>query len=66
MRKLTENQIVLASHNKGKLKEITLLLCKTAKKILIDDPDLSFDSNRLVKKEYMRAHHSKIQWSDIS
>ena len=26
MRKLTENQIVLASHNKGKLKEITLLL----------------------------------------
>lgn len=26
MRKLTENQIVLASHNKGKLKEIELLL----------------------------------------
>ncbi len=26
MRRLTENQIVLASHNKGKLKEITLLL----------------------------------------
>ena len=39
---------------------------KTAKEILTDDPDLSSDSNRLVKKEYMRAHHNKIQWSDIS
>ena len=39
---------------------------KTAKEILTDDPDLSSDSNRLVKKEYLRAHHNKIQWSDIS
>ena len=39
---------------------------KTAKEILIADPDLSSDSNRLVKKEYMRAHHNKIQWSEIS
>ena len=39
---------------------------KTAKAILTDDPDLSSDSNRLVKKEYMRAHQNKIQWSDIS
>ena len=39
---------------------------KTAKEILTDDPDLSSDSNRLVKKEYVRAHHNKIQWIDIS
>jgi len=39
---------------------------KTAKEILTVDPDLSSDSNRLVKKEYMRAHHNKIKWSDIS
>ena len=39
---------------------------KTAKEILTDDPDLSSDSNRLVKKEFMRAHHNRIQWSDIS
>lgn len=39
---------------------------KTAKEILIEDPDLSSDSNHAVKKEYMRAHHIKIQWSEIS
>ena len=39
---------------------------KTAKEILIDDPDLSSDSNFIIKKEYMRAHYIKIQWSEIS
>ena len=39
---------------------------KTAKEILTNDPDLSSDHNLLVKKEYVRAHQNKIQWSDIS
>ena len=28
--------------------------------------NLILDKDFLVKKEYMRAHHNKIQWSDIS
>jgi len=41
-----------------------------ARKIAIDvleqDPDLTRDENRLIYKEYMRAHHDKMQWSSIS
>tara|TARA_B110000444_G_C18799225_1_gene576543 strand:- start:514 stop:1686 length:1173 start_codon:yes stop_codon:yes gene_type:complete len=39
---------------------------KTAKEILATDQDLTKETNRLIKKEYMRSHHNKIQWSDIS
>ena len=39
---------------------------KTAKDILANDPNLSSYSNCLVKTEYLRAYHNKIQWSDIS
>ena len=45
MRKLTETKIVLASHNKGKLREIQLLLmpyeikCLSAGELGIDEPD---------------------------
>ncbi len=30
------------------------------------DPDLSAENNRPIYKEYMRAHHTKMQWSSIS
>ena len=39
---------------------------KIASEVLAGDPDLSSDKNRSIHKEYMRAHHNKIQWSDIS
>ena len=39
---------------------------KTAKEILTVDPDLSSGFKPSSKKEYLRAHHNKIQWSDIS
>ena len=39
---------------------------KKASEILATDSDLSSDTNRVIKKEYLRAHHNKIQWSDIS
>jgi ATP-dependent DNA helicase RecG len=39
---------------------------QTAQQILKDDPDLSQDANRPILKEYNRAHHKSIRWSDIS
>ena len=39
---------------------------QTAQQILKDDPDLGQDANRLILKEYNRAHHKSIRWSDIS
>ena len=39
---------------------------KIASEVLAGDSDLSSDKNRSIHKEYMRAHHNKIQWSDIS
>ena len=34
--------------------------------LLENDPELSSDENRTIYKEYMRAHHTKMQWSTIS
>lgn len=34
--------------------------------VLDKDPTLSLDENRPIYKEYMRAHHNKMQWSSIS
>lgn len=34
--------------------------------VLDKDPTLSLDENRPIYKEYMRAHHNKLQWSNIS
>tara|TARA_B100000795_G_C22798263_1_gene440489 strand:+ start:212 stop:2323 length:2112 start_codon:yes stop_codon:yes gene_type:complete len=34
--------------------------------VLESDPELSSDVNRPIYKEYMRAHHTKMQWSTIS
>ena len=34
--------------------------------VLESDPKLSSDVNRPIYKEYMRAHHTKMQWSTIS
>lgn len=39
---------------------------KTAIYILQEDPNLSSDENRLILKEYLRAHQHKMQWSTIS
>ena len=39
---------------------------KIATDVLEQDPDLTRDENRLIYKEYMRAHHHKMQWSSIS
>ncbi len=39
---------------------------KTAIYILQEDPNLSSDENRLILKEYLRAHQHKMQWSAIS
>ena len=39
---------------------------KIANDVLTQDPDLTSDENRLIYKEYMRAHHNKMQWSSIS
>lgn len=39
---------------------------KIAKDVLDDDPGLDLDKNRVIYKEYMRAHHNKMKWSDIS
>jgi ATP-dependent DNA helicase RecG len=39
---------------------------KIAIQVLDTDPGLSSDENRLIHKEYMRAHHDKMQWSNIS
>ena len=58
MRKLTETEIVLASHNKGKLREIQLLLmpyeikCLSAGELGIDEPDETentFSGNARIK-----------------
>lgn len=37
-----------------------------ASELLSNDPQLSADENRMIYKEFMRTHHSKIQWSSIS
>ena len=37
-----------------------------ALELLSDDPQLIADHNRMIHKEFMRSHHSKIQWSSIS
>lgn len=34
--------------------------------VLDKDPTLILDENRPIYKEYMRAHHNKLQWSNIS
>jgi ATP-dependent DNA helicase RecG len=39
---------------------------KIASDVLEQDPNLKSDENRLIYKEYMRAHHDKMQWSSIS
>lgn len=39
---------------------------KIAIHILKEDPNLSSDENRLILKEYLRAHQYKMQWSEIS
>jgi len=39
---------------------------KIAIYILQEDPNLSSDENRLILKEYLRAHQHKMQWSSIS
>jgi len=39
---------------------------KIATDVLEQDPNLKSDENRLIYKEYMRAHHDKMQWSSIS
>lgn len=39
---------------------------QTAQQVLKDDPELSQDANRPILKEYNRAHHKSIRWSDIS
>jgi ATP-dependent DNA helicase RecG len=39
---------------------------KIAIYILQEDPNLSSDENRLILKEYLRAHQHKMQWSEIS
>ena len=61
MRKLTETEIVLASHNKGKLREIQLLLmpyeikCLSAGELGIDEPDETentFSGNARIKAHF--------------
>ena len=39
---------------------------QTAQQVLKDDPELCQDANRPILKEYNRAHHKSIRWSDIS
>lgn len=39
---------------------------KIADELLQSDSELSFEENRPIYKEYMRAHHNKMQWSSIS
>ena len=39
---------------------------KIAIEVLDKDPNLSSDANRPIYKEYMRAHHNKMHWSNIS
>ena len=39
---------------------------QVAQEILADDPELTHDDHVAVCKEYMRAHHKSIRWSDIS
>lgn len=39
---------------------------QVAQEILADDPELTHDENLAICKEYMRAHHKSIRWSDIS
>jgi len=39
---------------------------QTAQQVLKDDPELSQDANRPILKEYNRAHHKSVRWSDIS
>ena len=39
---------------------------QTAQQVLKHDPELSQDANRPILKEYNRAHHKSIRWSDIS
>jgi ATP-dependent DNA helicase RecG len=39
---------------------------QVAQEILADDPELIHDENLAICKEYMRAHHKSIRWSDIS
>ena len=39
---------------------------KIALELLQKDPELNSDENRAILKEYMRAHHNKMQWSAIS
>ena len=39
---------------------------KIALELLQKDPELNSDKNRAILKEYMRAHHNKMQWSAIS
>jgi ATP-dependent DNA helicase RecG len=37
-----------------------------ASELLENDPEISSLENRPILKEYMRAHHIKMQWSSIS
>ena len=39
---------------------------KIAGDVLESDPSLTSDENRPIYKEYIRAHHNKMQWSNIS
>ena len=39
---------------------------KIAIEVLAKDPNLNFEENLPIAKEYMRAHYNKMQWSSIS
>ena len=75
MRKLTENQIVLASHNKGKLKEITLLLKPfgitviSANELGLTEPEeteSTYAGNARIKAHFAAKNSNKPALSDDS
>ena len=75
MRKLTKNQIVLASHNKGKLKEITLLLKPfgitviSANELGLTEPEETentYAGNARIKAHFAAKNSNKPALSDDS
>ena len=75
MRKLTENQIVLASHNKGKLKEIKLLLKPfgitviSANELGLTEPEETentYAGNARIKAHFAAKNSNKPALSDDS